>query len=252
MLQRPLPYQLTTSSYADCLAGRFYITMTNSGTAAAHLAIYANAFRSDGPWQYDVPAGAAISDYFSVALFGGGRYDMSAYGPNGFERRFAGNINTLCNQLEASCSLDPNAGTVTLALRNSTASTAAFTITANAYLSGGPWNYSVAANNTFLATFLVATNNNWYDLTATTSRDTSFLRRFAGHIEPPPSLGRTMLNFTVSGGVIHFVWTGSPTVRLQSTTSLNPPSWLDVAGTLGASAADVPTTGPAAYFRLAQ
>lgn len=251
-LQRRLPYQLTTSSYADCLAGRFYITMTNAGTAAAHLAIYPNAFRSDGPWQYDVPAGAAISDYFSVALFGGGRYDLSAYGPNGFERRFAGDINTLCNQLEASCSLDPNAGAVTLALRNSTPATAIFTVTANAYLSGGPWNYSVAASNTFLATFLVATNNNWYDLTATTSRDTSFMRRFAGHIEPPANPGRTTLNFTVSAGVIHFVWAGSPTVRLQRTASLNPALWLDVAGTLGASSANVPITGPAAYFRLAQ
>ena len=249
---RRLPYQLTTTSYSDCLAGRFYITMTNAGTAAAHLAIYADAFRSDGPWQYDVPAGGAVSDYFSVVLFGGGSYDLSAYGPNGFERRFAGNINTLCNELEASCSLDASAGAVTVALRNSTSSAATFTIAANAYLSGGPWNYSVGASNTVLATFLVATNDNWYDLTATTSRDTSFARRFAGHIEPSANPGQTTLRFTVSGGVIHFAWAGSPTVRLQSTTRLNPASWLDVAGTLGASTASVPLAGPAAFFRLAE
>jgi phospholipase C len=248
--QRPLPYQLTTSSHADWLASRFYITMTNAGTATAHVAIYANAFRADGPWQYDVPAGGAVSDYFSVALFGGGNYDLTTYGPNRFVRRFAGDITNLCDQLEASCSLDPTAGAVTVALRNSTASAATFGVTANAYLSGGPWNYSVGAGNTVLATVLVGTNNNWYDLTVTTSRDPGFLRRFAGRIESPQP-GLIRLNFTVSAGLVHFTWAASPTTRLQRTGSLAPASWVDVAGTLGASTADVPLTAPAAYFRLA-
>jgi phospholipase C len=249
---RRLPYQLTTTSYADCLAGRFYITMTNAGTAAAHLAIYANAFRSDGPWQYDVLPGAALSDYFSVVLFGGGSYDLTAYGPNGFQRRFAGNINNRCNEIEASSSVDPSAGTITVLLRNSTGSAVTFTITANAYLSGGPWNYPVAAGNTSATTFLVATNGNWYDLTATTTADSSFVRRFAGHIEPAPAIGHTTLNFTVSAGLIHFTWAGRPTVKLQKNATLDPATWTDVPGTLGASTATVPISGPAAYFRLVQ
>ncbi|MGH7967598.1 MAG: hypothetical protein ACREIC_02610, partial [Limisphaerales bacterium] len=87
---------------------------------------------------------------------------------------------------------------------------------------------------------------------ATTSRDTSFLRRFAGHIEPPATPTQTTLHFAVSAGLIHFAWAGSPTVRLQSTTRLNPASWVDLAGTLGASTASVPLAGPAAFFRLAE
>jgi phospholipase C len=249
---RPLPYQLTASSFTDCQAGRFYITFTNAGTAAAHIAIYANAFRPDGPWQYDVPAGGSLSDYFNVALFGDGKYDLSALGPNGFVRRFAGDINTRCNQFETFCSLDPDVGQVTLAMRNLTSSSVDFTVTANAYLSGGPWNYSVAANTTLPATFLVSTNGNWYDFRVTTSGDTNFIRRFAGHIEPPPTGNRTTLKFAVAAGIIHFAWPGSSTVRLQQAANLNLASWQDVSGTVGASSADVPLSAGSAYFRLAQ
>jgi len=137
-------------------------------------------------------------------------------------------------------------------LRNSTSGLVTFTLTANAYLSGGPWNYQVAAGSTFSTTFLVATNDNWYDLTATTTRDASFLRRFAGHIEPPLTIGHTTLTFRLSPGLIHFAWVGSAAVKLQKTAGLEPTAWADVPGTFGAGTADVPTTGTAAYFRLAQ
>jgi phospholipase C len=249
---RPLPYQLNASSYVDCQRGRFYITFTNAGTAAAHIAIYANAFRLDGPWQYDVPAGGTVSDSFNVVLFGGGKYDLSAFGPNSFVRRFAGDFNTLCNQLETSCSLDPDAGQITLGLRNSSSSSVTYTVTANAYLSGGPWNYLVAAGNTLSTTFMISTNANWYDLKVTTSSDTNFLRRFAGHIEPASGGNRTPLRFALSGGVIHFTWAGGMTVKLQKTTNLNPTSWVEVAGSLGASSVDVPVSNAPAYFRLVQ
>ena len=56
----------------------------------------------------------------------------------------------------------------------------------------------------------------------------------------------------ISGGNINLAWQGSPTLKLQETTSLNPPSWSDVSGTLGASTASVPITGTALFFKLAQ
>lgn len=249
---RHLPYQLTTSSSADCLLDRFFITMTNAGTEAAHLVIYANAFRSDGPWQYDVAPGAAVTDYFSAGLFGSGRFDLTAYGPNGFQRRFAGDLNTLCNQIEASAEIDPIGGAVTLVLRNFSSSAVTFSAKANAYLNGGPWSYSVSSGGTLPITFLVRTNDNWYDLTATTSTDASFLRRFAGHIEPSPSLGHAPLAFAVSPGSIHFTWIAGPTLKLQKSTDLNSTNWIDVPSSLGASRADVTITGAGAFFRLSQ
>lgn len=249
---RQLPYQLTASSYADCLSGRFYLNFINSGAAAAHIAVYANAFRSDGPWQYDVPAGETVSDFFSVSVFGGGKYDLSAFGPDGFVRRFAGDINVLCNQLEASCMPDPSSGQVTIAFRNDSGSAATFTIAANAYLSGGPWDYPVAARSRSSATFLVATNGNWYDFRATITRDTNFIRRFAGHIQLQSVSSRPTLSFGISAGKLHLVWAGAANSKLQQSAVLNPTSWTDVPGTLGASSVDLPLNEVAAYFRVSQ
>jgi phospholipase C len=252
LLARPLPYQLSASSYTDCSLGRFYITLTNAGPAAGHVAIYPNAFRNDRPWQYDVPPNGSVGDYFSVALFGGGKYDLSAYGPNGFLRRFSGNINTACNQIEVSSSLDPVAGGIQLTLRNSTGGSVAFTVTANAYQAGGPWTYSLSAGTTVSNTFLdLTTTLGWYDLSAGASTDPAFRRRFAGHIEgiSPP---REKLNFTLSGATLHLSWAASPSLKLQQSPSISPTVWTDVPGTLGASLADLPLTNSAAYFKLAQ
>jgi len=201
LLARPLPYQLNANSFADCVAGRLYITMTNSGAAAGHLANYSNAYRTDGPWNYDALPSGSVTDYFSVIAYGGGRYDLTCYGPNGFQRRFAGNITNACNQIEVTSIIDPNAGGITLAMRNSTAATVTFTVTANAYLSGGPWTYPVGAGTTLSNTFLVVSNSGgWYDLTATASSDVSFLRRLAGHIETNPPSANTPLIITPPAG----------------------------------------------------
>jgi hypothetical protein len=63
----------------------------------------------------------------------------------------------------------------------------------------------------------------------------------------------TTLNFTVSGGNINFTWTAGPTRRLQQAPALSssgPSTWTDVAGTLGASSAQVPIGASGnAFFR---
>jgi len=56
----------------------------------------------------------------------------------------------------------------------------------------------------------------------------------------------------VSGNNLGITWLGSPTLKLQQSTRLNPTVWTDVPGTLGASSASVPLSGPAMFFRLSQ
>jgi len=251
---RPLPYQLNAASYANCGTGQFYVTMSNAGTASAHLASYPNAYRTDGPWQYDVGPSGSVTDSFNVVTYGGGRYDLSFYGPNGFLRRFAGNVTNACNQIEVGSNVDPVAGSLGVVMRNSTAALVTFTVTANAYLAGGPWTNPVTAGSLVTNTFFVGTNSGgWYDFTVTASSDASFLRRLAGHIETnaPPVLPVT-LNFSLSAGRLNLSWPGSPTIKLQKSTSVNPAVWLDVPGTLGASSAAIPVTNATAFFRLSQ
>ena len=195
-----LPYQPNATSRTDCAAGRFYINLTRiAGTASAHFAICPNAYRTDGPWQYDVAAGGSLEDYFSVQTYGAVKYDLTVYGPNGFRRVFAGNINTACGQLEVTPTLHPASSTLDLTYVNNTASSVTFTTTANAYRTGGPWTYTVAAGASVTATWDVGTaGSGWYDLTTTVNADTLFRRRLVGHVETgAPSITGT---YPSSGG----------------------------------------------------
>ena len=182
-LAMPLPYQPNANASTDCGAQRFNITLTNAGSASVHFAIYANANRTDGPWQYDVAPHSLVNDSFTVTNYNGLPYDFTAYGPNGFLRRFAGNLGLDCNQLEVTSSFDTNAGTITLTLQNSTAASVNFTI-ADGYGLSGPWTNNVPpgglGTNVF---FTLANNGGWYDLVVTADGDPQFLRRLGGHIE---------------------------------------------------------------------
>jgi len=71
---------------------------------------------------------------------------------------------------------------------------------------------------------------------------------FASNISPRLRLNKPVL----SGGVAVLTWAGGPGIKLQKTTSLSAPDWLDVPGTLGQSLIALPPTDAAAFFRLIQ
>jgi len=199
---RALPYQpnanidhLEFGSGGQILA---WIRMSNTGvraTRSAHYAVYANAFRTGGPWQYTVaPYSAATGDgttldFFNIgSSYGDGAYDLSVIGPNRFLRRFVGNATTAAKSLEArsSYAVEPGTGqlAVYFALSNTGASAATFTITSNQYRGDGPWTYSVPAGGTVSDFFNAAAyTHGWYDFTITTDTDPSWMRRFVGHLE---------------------------------------------------------------------
>jgi len=185
-LARPLPYQPNATSRLGS-DGLFRISMSNSGTDSVHYAIHPNNYRSDGPRQYDVAANGSIEDKFHAGMHGGGNYDLSAYGPNGFLRRFIGNLDVADGELEVVSSYDlssPTAGKLVLSMRNGSSGTATFTVKSNAYRSDGPWIYRVPPGQTVLDHWNVQLNTDcWYDLTASVDLDSLFLRRFAGHLE---------------------------------------------------------------------
>ncbi len=227
LLARPLPYQPNASSYTDCGAGRFYISMTNAGSASVHFALFANAYRTDGTWQYNVGPGAALADSFVVSTNNGG-YDFTCYGPNGFQRQFAGKVDANCNRLEVTSSYDLNG--ITLALRNSTAALVQFRLT-NGYLTGGPWVYNVLGNSTVTVSVpALVDNNGWYDLNVTATGVPTFLRRFAGHIEtippgPAPQLAASSAGTGGSSQVLTWSAAVGVTYQVQLTTNLAAANW---------------------------
>jgi phospholipase C len=180
---RPLPYQPNATARTDCAMGRVALSMTNTGTASVHYQVTANQFRSDGPWHYDVRPGATLEDSFAVVTYGAGRYDLTLAGPNGFERQFAGDLNTACGALEVTSILHPAEGTIELSYANRGSAALTFT-TASRIRGMGPWTNTVAAGATQTRTFdLAATGRRWYALVVTASGNTAFRRTFAGHLE---------------------------------------------------------------------
>jgi phospholipase C len=184
---RALPYQPAGSGDVDLAAGRYWIQMANAGTASVHHSIHCNSFRSDGPWHYDVAPGASTRDYFSVQTYGGGKYDLTLYGPNGCRRRFAGDLHAAGASLEVTASADfKTAGQarVVLALRNTGSVAAVFTVKSNRYRSDGPWVYAVAPGATVSDDWNVQLyTGGWYDFSVTVDIDKAFSRVLAGHLE---------------------------------------------------------------------
>lgn len=54
----------------------------------------------------------------------------------------------------------------------------------------------------------------------------------------------------VSGNSVVLSWAGGPGIKLQTTTSLTHPLWVDVSGSAGQSRLALPLTPSAAFFRL--
>ncbi|WP_441247751.1 phosphocholine-specific phospholipase C [Kitasatospora sp. McL0602] len=201
---RPLPYDLAVSG--SVTAGSFGLTFASNGSAGAHFYVYANAFRTDGPWRYTVESGKTLGDTWQ----GGtptGAYDLTAIGPNGFVRRFTGNRVTATTSGNANPEVtlrhDPAANRVWLDMRNT--GTAACTLTVRPNNRGdGPWTYPLAPGGTASDYFSTAYGlGGWYDLTATADTRDGFLRRFAGHLEngsesiSDPVMGSGQLAVTV-------------------------------------------------------
>lgn len=250
---RPLPYAPDASLFVDCSGQRVGITMTNAGTASVHLAIYANAFRADGPWQYDILPSSSLTDYFAVTN-AQAAYDLSCYGPAGFLRHFVGNLNTNCNGIDVLFSLDSIAGGVRAALQNYTLSPVSFTLT-NAAQPGVCCTDSVPAGMLLSSLFFPVTNaSGFYDLNATASSDTNFLRSFSGQLDmTQPALAATLS--TTNLLLTYPVWASSSFV-VECTTNLAQGPWTQLATSpdsiTNGALITLPLGSPSMYFRFRQ
>ncbi|GAA1939641.1 phosphocholine-specific phospholipase C [Kitasatospora viridis] len=199
---RALPYQ--PNAWVDRIeydaddAIRLRIAMANQGpkaTAWAHYSVYANAYRTDGPWQYTVAPhnastgtdGSAKDSFDIGADYGDGQYDLSVHGPNRFVRRFTGDATADGRTAEATTGYAPaphtNRQALWFHLANTGTSTVTFTIASTNYRTG-TWHYRVAPGATVSDHFdNVAVCGGWYDFTVTVDGDDSWSRRATGHIE---------------------------------------------------------------------
>jgi phospholipase C len=217
----PLPYQPNASCALDSAASTVTILMTNSGSASVHFGVYANAFRADGPWPFDV--NSSTNTVFSTSTTAG-KYDFGCYGPNGFQRRFAGNVNSDFQKIEAVAFLNPGIAGIKIELINTSSASVTFAVT-NGYTVNGLTNIVVPAHTTNVFNALSETNNGYYDITTTASADAAFVRRFLGRVETvaAPTAFVSSKNPCSPGDSVTFTFTasgyGNPGGTVQFTTN---------------------------------
>ena len=186
--QRPacaLPYELHVNGRVDVAAGRYWLDFANTGTAGAGFNVY-SLNRSDGPWFYTVEAGKQLSDYWSAVSVSAGKYDLRAFGPNGFLREFKGDV-LLAGagkaQPEVQAIFDAAAGRIVLRLRNTGSAACTLTVKPNRYSTAAQRIHTLAAGATIDDAWTISASGHWYDLSVTSSSDAGYLRRVAGHME---------------------------------------------------------------------
>ncbi|CAG7617816.1 exported hypothetical protein [Actinacidiphila bryophytorum] len=95
----PGRYLAVSTSYAvESHTGKLalWFTLTNSGSSAVQVTITSHAYRSDGPWNYTVPAGGSTRDYFNAVAYTDGWYDftVTTSADATWSQRFTGHLET--------------------------------------------------------------------------------------------------------------------------------------------------------------
>ena len=180
-----LPYALQVNGRVDIAAGKYWLDFFNTGSAGAGFNVYAQN-RSDGPWFYTVEAGKQLSDYWSAVSYSAGKYDLRAFGPNGFLREFKGDL-ALAGvgkaQPEVEASYDAVDDRIVLRLRNTGSASCILAVKPNRYCSAAARTHVLGSGASVDDAWSIAGAGHWYDLSITCNADAGYLRRLAGHIE---------------------------------------------------------------------
>ncbi|HET7868423.1 MAG TPA: alkaline phosphatase family protein, partial [Burkholderiaceae bacterium] len=225
---RALPYELHVGADTNVVRGTVKLRFANTGRAAAVFHVYdkqqldsmppnapvpANpaalmAFRDQYPQprRYIVEPGRFLDDDWAVQAQNGGRYDLWVLGPNGFHRRFKGDLTALRSHHAAApevrVAYDAAEGGLRLEARNEGPGPLVLKVRSNKLYgkleatksrdfpgheqgrgAGTEWELRLHGRSTQSLHWNLDSTGWWYDLVVTCDADTSFLRRFAGRME---------------------------------------------------------------------
>jgi phospholipase C len=153
------------------------LTLRNSGKAAAVFQVRSGDGLT-GPWTYTVGAGDQASGNFASS---NGLYDLSAHGPNGFLRTFAGSLRSGSANLSVNTIYDTRSNAIALVIQNLGSSAAKVSIF-DAY-SGATQSQLIQPRGSATFVSQLQATFGWYDLTVAVASDPTFRRQLAGHIE---------------------------------------------------------------------
>jgi len=189
---RALPYEVHVNAKLDTKRNVLELNFGNTGSVGAHFYVYSSN-RTDGPWRYTVEHDKSLSDEWDLSLTNG-EYQFTVFGPNGFVRRFNGDVTadvqaaakghhkTKVALPEVKAQYDVANGNLVLKFTNKGDKNARLSVADNAY-GARTKPVIVPAGETVEEKWVLASSHHWYDLTVTDNDDDAFQRRLAGHIE---------------------------------------------------------------------
>ena len=177
---RALPYELHVRARMDLEEGAVHIYFRNSGQVATVYQVY-SADAQSGPWTYTVAPDTELVDRWNLRSNGQNEYDFSVFGPNGFLRVFKGStVNGRAN-LATSLTYDVQGNGVFLGIQNHTKIESEVKVFS--HYTHQTTNLRLPPNGERSEFWSLDRSYGWYDLTITSSLDSSFQHRLAGHLE---------------------------------------------------------------------
>lgn len=174
---RPLRYAPYVDGSANTSTGKFTLTFGAGASAGAQFFV-TSPNRTDGPWTYTTEAGKTLSDTWNTT-YSKGTTDLTVFGPNGFLRTFRNPGKTA--GAEVTARHNAATGNLDLTLTNAGTSSARLTVT-DGY-GGASQALTVQPGATVKYTVDLTASKRWYDVSVVSSTASTFLRRFAGHVE---------------------------------------------------------------------
>ncbi|RDI51609.1 phosphocholine-specific phospholipase C [Nocardia mexicana] len=167
---RPLPYQPAVS--AALSKSTLEVTLTNTGAAPAHFAIYPFGGEATTPQHLDV------SDEQTEKFAVDGVYDLSIQGPNRFWFELRGTARGAASCIEIATA--PSGSDVKLTLTNHAERRVALLVAPLRY-DGTRQRIDLVGGGSLTLDW--PTRNGWYDVEVTALRDPDFRRRITGRVE---------------------------------------------------------------------
>ncbi|MFE7332375.1 phosphocholine-specific phospholipase C [Streptomyces sp. NPDC057565] len=174
---RPLKYAPYVDGSANTSTGKFTLTFSGGPEAGAQFYV-TSANRTDAPWTYTTEAGKSIADTWNTQ-YSNGVTDLTVHGPNGFLRTFRNPGTEACPEVTARH--NETTGNLDLTLTNPGNGVAHLTVT-NAY-GGRDETVTVRPGAVVNHTVSLRRSRRWYDVSVVSDMNSTFLRRFAGHVE---------------------------------------------------------------------
>jgi phospholipase C len=205
---RALPYELHASAQVDAGKGTVTLKFANTGRAAAVFHVYDKLHLDRVPRRYVVEPGKALRGDWAALADDSGKYDLWVLGPNGYHRRFTGDLARLAGgrapHPEIRVGYAGASGNLHLRLRNDGGSPVRFTVKSNEVYgalsgrganddhghgnendnrAGTTWTVTVHAGSQSELHWKLDSTGHWYDFVVTADSDASFSRRVAGRVE---------------------------------------------------------------------